>query len=363
LAAKPELDIAVQILTNIGNVYSSVGDTENAIVAHQNALEISPRHWKSLAGLASIEEKRRNYSIAAGYLSECLRINPNLEEVGIQQLNGLSRCLFELGDYEAAYERINQALSIDPRDEYSRNLKMHILRKMSENDLEYVDETIEYFKNEILNGFQTHAARGELFFCYLMKEDRPSAKAVLEDLLSDGTTSIGAYFNYARILKEEGDAAGAIEHLKLAFQLEPAHHVAHNLGELLYAQCNYLEAAQYFKAALVGIKSQAQLLRNVAYCYHYSGNNLESLRYSAKAIIFCPQDHELWRDLMASYLQLEKEHYFSDLEELAFQVADEKGSLQVVVESLLSILSIEFGDDFTQSVTSCDLRQSIAESF
>jgi tetratricopeptide (TPR) repeat protein len=143
------------------------------------------------------------------------------------------------------------------------------------------------------------------------------AKKELEELLKDTQPSYGTHFNYARILHEEGNIGGAIEHLRTAFRIKPAHVISHKLGDWLYTSEQYEEAAHYYRKCLVGMKDQTQVLNDLAYCYHHLGNHKESLRYSAKAVLYSPREHNIWIDLIASYLHVGKTIFFNDLEDLA----------------------------------------------
>ena len=50
----------------------------------------------------------------------------------------------------------------------------------------------------------------------------------------------------------------------------------------------------------------------------------------------------------------------NDLEDLIDQIVHGRGRIKPALEALLYILQKEFGEEFTQSIASCDLNESDA---
>jgi tetratricopeptide (TPR) repeat protein len=107
----------------------------------------------------------------------------------------------------------------------------------------------------------------------IQEGDMVHARAVLQKALEINPTLARTNFFYAKVLRNDSDYDGAIEHLHTVLSQYPQDRVALNdLGRILFLQRKYPEAIEQFRAVLKIDPEDLQANYNLMLCYNGSGD-------------------------------------------------------------------------------------------
>ena len=97
---------------NDGHALQARGDTEGALAAYGDVLEIDPDYVQAHVNLVAIHGELRNHDLARHHYERSVELNPSITEAHYNF--GVSR--HYAGDFRAAAEAFGKALAINPQD-------------------------------------------------------------------------------------------------------------------------------------------------------------------------------------------------------------------------------------------------------
>ena len=115
---------------------------------------------------------------------------------------------------------------------------------------------------------------------------------------------------------------------------------------------NYLDALELYKT--VEDTEAEHVWPDIADCYHFLGEHLEALRFSAKLAIRSPNTERWWNNLSLAAMQLNKLSV-AILHDMFFtlpaphELEDEMWQ-DLKIQTLIDTLLTEFGEDFIASI-------------
>lgn len=193
----------------------AAGDLDKAALDFRNALKIREDYTEALLGLASLEEKRRNFDVAASiYLSIAQRDAKDFDSrVKISQLLLAS----EQADAAATYAE--QAYVLAPKDPRVLVVKAGIALSRGKQD-----EAVR-FANEALAGEPSNVtALMVLVSERIAAQDRQGALAIIERGLARNEADTGLQLLKLRTLQAMGDESLVEQQFRRLAELLPGNH-------------------------------------------------------------------------------------------------------------------------------------------
>ena len=188
----------------------------------------------------------------------------------------LGRAYFDAGNYRLAIPEFSKAVELRPTDPiYRSDLGMAFM--FSRN----LDEAIKQFEEAIKLDKRYTPAKNNLASAYMLKGDLERARILLVEVLNDPLypTPQFAYFNLAKIYERQGKIDQAIEHYKLALDVEREYPDAYNNLGFLYLQQGRTDLAisAFSEATRLGPKVPVYY-RNLGIAYVEAGKRREARR-------------------------------------------------------------------------------------
>lgn len=174
---KDNLDI--RILTSIGNCHRKLKTFSEGIPYFEKALEIEPKNFYALFGLADCYRGMNKQHKSIEYWSKILQIDPENKVI----LTRLGDAYRNIGDYKNAEFYYKKALDID-FDIYAA-MGLALICKCQEK----YDEAIGRFKNLIKEDSKNYRLYIDLADCYLKKNNKADAIKTLESFQKLGIHS------------------------------------------------------------------------------------------------------------------------------------------------------------------------------
>ena len=223
---------------NIGKAYS----------AFEKALEIDSRYENALVGIAESQllelRKTKNAGLVERVqqtIKELTKINEDNDKIDFlsAELN------FQTGDYQAATELYESAISKDAKIAYAyiglaRSLDN--LGKIERAELTF-SKAIEFFPNN-------WKLIGDIGIFYFKKGLYKKAKGYFLKLTQLSPNNDYAYWNLAAAEYALGNIEAAISITKEAISIRPSGYAYSNLGTMLFYKEKYVEASQAFSKAV-----------------------------------------------------------------------------------------------------------------
>ncbi|MGH7381044.1 MAG: tetratricopeptide repeat protein [Candidatus Methylomirabilales bacterium] len=188
----------------------------------------------------------------------------------------LGRAYFDAGNYRLAIPEFSRAVELRPTDPiYRSDLGMAFMFNRN------LDEAIKQFEEAIKLDKKYTAAKNNLASAYMLKGDLEKARILLTEVLNDPLypTPHFAYFNLAKIYERQGKIDQAIEHYRLALDVERDYADAHNNLGFLYLQQGRTDLAisAFSEATRLGPKVPVYH-RNLGIAYAEAGRRREARR-------------------------------------------------------------------------------------
>ncbi len=153
--------------------------------------------------------------------------------------------LLHQGKWEMALEVSERALVLEPLNFFAWNAKGGALRSLRRGDeaLKYIELAMQRFPTERIFA-------DELGNLYLAQGNLKKAEALYRHSLGLQPDAVYAYSMLAEVLKRQNRPEEAFQTLQQGLQIRPGAMLYGNLGNVLFAQANYLAAARAFEHAV-----------------------------------------------------------------------------------------------------------------
>jgi Flp pilus assembly protein TadD len=188
----------------------------------------------------------------------------------------LGRAYFDAGNYRLAIPEFSKAVELRPSDPiYRSDLGMAFMFNRN------LDEAIKQFEEAIKLDKRYTAAKNNLASAYMLKGDLEKARMLLTEVLNDPLypTPHFAYFNIAKIYERQGKIDQAIEHYRLALDVERDYPDAYNNLGFLYLQQGKTDLAiSAFSEATRLSPKVPVYYRNLGVAYAEAGRRREARR-------------------------------------------------------------------------------------
>ena len=245
--------------SNLGALYSDLGQTQSAISYYNEAL----RHDSSLAEtynqLGNAHKSQREVDKAIKCYQSALDVNPQFAAVH----NNLGTCYFDKNDIKLAIKSYKLALLYDNKYSDAYNNMGNALR--IENQL---DESIDSYRK-----------------CLELQPD-----------------SFHAYNNMGNALKEKGFIKEAIHCYVTSIRLSPTFAAAHsNLASLFFEQNRIDEALAHFQEAIKINPLFSDAYSNLGNTYKVLGKEKEALECYESAVKIKPDYAEAYSNMASVY--------------------------------------------------------------
>ena len=301
------------LFNNLGNSYSDIGNTEQALVALERAVEINPSLSESRANLGNIYLKKGQIKDAIYEYQAALEINPS----DAKTHNNLGNAYTKRGWLNDAISQYHQSLELDPNfvDAYKNLAAAYCKKQMFER------------------------ARSVLKQAIILEPKNSSLYSQLGDVYSQMGDYEEAIFRYKKALKIKPDLAEAnyglaicynklglvddeIRAYKKTLAVEPDMVAAlANLGNAYFAKQKYDAAIEQYKKAIQIKPNDGMIYYNLGAAYSNKGDYEQAVAEYLRAVEIDPGMADAHNGLAFGFYKLKK----YDLAWKHIKIADELG--------------------------------------
>jgi tetratricopeptide (TPR) repeat protein len=261
---------------------------------------------------------------------------------------------WKLSDTSEAYRCVNLVLAIKPQHEQAWLLKARLLSRLWRADQAFLPSAAKFFQSRITDHPHDMFARREMYLLLSSMGHQAAVQSLVASTVPASDATAQSLFHYAAILEDEGRLEDAIQYLQAAAEKSQDHNIVHKLAILLQKAERYREAIDAYE--LIADEEPEHVLPEIANCYHWLGDHLESLRFCAKLAIRDPNNEQWWHNMSYAAIHLNRPS-IAILHDLFFYLSlppetDQEHWLQLKVQMLTDAIHVEFGDDFAASILS-----------
>ena len=311
-------ELKSSILANLGSSFNEIGNIKKAVKSCKKAIEYNSLNWNAYSLLAHIEAKLNNHSSACKYFEKLFELNLDLENDGNSHLYCYALSLYEIKRYSDALEAIETLLISDPINENALNLKVHVVGQLLRLDKYDVNEASVFLKRRLLDNPEDMMARSDLIQIYHILNQRQEFVAFLKESSSLKNAPLSMLFNYAIILKNEGQIDESISIFERIFEVDKSHSISHNLAILYHYKKRYPEAIEKYRIAIGDEYSSLSLLSAISDCLDLMGDYTSNIVLLTKILLMGANGSRFKRKLFFSLekIKLEYEDYQIFFEEI-----------------------------------------------
>lgn len=252
---------------NLGVAHSNLGEHDKAIENYEEALNLDPDDYKTLAGLGDSKVRKKQYEDAIKHFDKAISLNP---EPNPDDYEGLGDAYRKLGKSKEAIENYKKALKINPKYDMGFNGMGLVFLSEGKNQ-----EAADKFKQAIIinpNNFAYHS-------------------------------------NLGIALAKMGKLNDAMDSLKKAVELNPKDNISYESLGLCYHRLGlFSRAIEQFEAAL-NIKQLPLYYSDIGVSYRSQKNWEKAFEYLKKARELDPTNKIILSDLVFAYNAKGTEHY------------------------------------------------------
>jgi tetratricopeptide (TPR) repeat protein len=229
-------------LMNLGNIYLKAGKTENAIRKYEAALEIDPDNAKVHNNLGNAYTKRGQLNDAISHYTRSIELDPDF----LEAYKNLASAYYGQGKFGQAAAQLKQAITLEPQDPNLYKQLGDVYNKMDD-----CESGILQYKTAIGKKSDFAEAYYGLALCYgklgsFDEEVQAYGRTLdIKPDMADALTGLGnAYFN-------KQDYKSAIEQYKKAARITPEDSTVHyNIGAAYSNLGKYEQAVVEFEKAI-----------------------------------------------------------------------------------------------------------------
>jgi tetratricopeptide (TPR) repeat protein len=227
---------------NLGNIYLEKNRTNNAIDEYETALEIDPDNAKIHNNLGNAYAKRDRLSDAISQYTRSIELEPNY----IEAYKNLASAYCGQEKFGQAASQLKQAITLVPQDANLYKQLGDIYGKMGE----YENGISQYKKALRIKSDFAEAYYG-LAFCYNKLDQVDDEIQAYKKALAIKPDMAAALVSLGNIYFKKQDYKSAIEQYKKAVKIAPEDNAIHyNLGAAYSNQGQYEQAVIEYKKAI-----------------------------------------------------------------------------------------------------------------
>ena len=227
---------------NLGNIYLEKDKIRDAIREYEDALEIDPGNSKPHNNLGNAYIKQGRFSEAALHYTRAIELEPNY----IDAYKNLATVYCEQEKFGRAASQLRQAIFIEPQDPNLHKQLGDVYRRMDD----YVKGIFQYKKAlEIKRNF-AEAYYG-LALCYNKTDSTDDEIQAYKKALAIKPDMVAALVGLGNVYFKKQDYGAAIEQYKKASLITPGDNTIHyNLGAAYSNEGQYKQAAIEYEKAI-----------------------------------------------------------------------------------------------------------------
>lgn len=311
----------VMIYTKLAGVYSEMGEYEKALNAYSKVLELKPTDGYIYISVGSIYESQGNYKEALLAYTKVMEMCP---EYVYNYLN-IANVQYQLADYKAAIENYNRFLATysqhrDARENlaasylsdgnydgavkeyeniYSKNpaaFKDFFKYGLALFEIKNYQKAAEFLEKAVDAAPDNLAAHINLALSYQELGKNQLALAQYDVVFRQQPSLHSLRFDYGNLLAEMNKDEAAIENYKIYIKNYPQDTRAYqNIGIIYKRMLKINDAiANYEKALeLQGDKKDAELIEDLAGCYHYNKDFANALKHYDEVLAIKPDNYDV----------------------------------------------------------------------
>jgi tetratricopeptide (TPR) repeat protein len=281
--------------TNLGNALFKEDKVDEAIVQHQQALQINPDFAEAHNNLGNALLQKGRVDEAITHFQMALQIKPD----NAKAHNNLGNALLQKGRVDEAMAHFQKALQINPDfAEAQYNFSNALMQKGK------VDEAIIHFQKALQISPDNAKAHNNLGSALLQKGRADEAIAHFQKAVQIKPDYAGACYNLGNALLQKGRVDEAMAHFQKALQINPDFAEAHyTLGNALLLKGRADEAMAHYQKAVQIKPDFAEAQYNFGNALFQKGKVDEAMVHFQKAVQIRPDFAEGHYNLGNALLQ------------------------------------------------------------
>jgi len=261
---------------NVGNIYASMGELEQAITHYAKAIQFEPRNVKAWFNMGNTLLNLGESDEAIKYYTAVLKIDPGF----VNAYNNLGTIYFQKGDYPHAVKYFKQAIALDSMNAGTHYNLAIVLERQGR-----VREAIEHYRNALRIRHDYEEAQKKLRVLTEKQKKIEDAIEKVEREMENDPENPALYSLLGDLYGREGDYEQSISHYRKALQLKPDSITAMNRLSMIHtAKGEYEEALKLLKSIIEMNPDAPEGYYNIACVQARTGNIEESLAWLEKSV-------------------------------------------------------------------------------
>ena len=259
----------------LGDIYSSLGQFENAITEYKMAIWLDNLNIPAYRHLCKAYEDLGDYDNAIEVYKKLIQIMPNMPEFH----SNLANILYVKGDVDGAVSHFQTAVTLNPSKEWTSvvNQTLGFVFQEAKQDL---DAAITSYQSAYLltpEDIDIYINLGSAFYD---KEDYDNALAVYRNALDLDPQNAKIHCNLGFLYWGKGDTDEAIREYELAIEFDKTYDIAYNnLGVIYLDDLGRVQKAiEMFKKSVECNPNYALAHFNLARSIAITGDKIEAAK-------------------------------------------------------------------------------------
>lgn len=259
----------------LGDIYSSLGQFENAITEYRMAIWLDNLNIPAYRHLCKAYEDLGDYESAIETYKKLIQIMPNMPEFH----SNLANILYVKGDIEGAISHFQTAVTLNPNKEWTSviNQTLGYVFQEAKQDL---DAAITSYQSAYLltpEDIDIYINLGSAFYD---KEDYENALAIYRNALDLDPKNAKIHCNLGFLYWGKGDTDEAIREYELAIEFDNNYDIAYNNLGVIYLDDlgRVKEAMEMFKKSVECNPNYALAHFNLARTIAITGDKIEAAK-------------------------------------------------------------------------------------
>ncbi|MBE7703594.1 MAG: tetratricopeptide repeat protein [Cyanobacteria bacterium SIG28] len=287
----------VDSLNSLGNCYVSAGEFEKALKTYQTVLEINPKLPMGYYNIGIIYQIQQNHKLACDFFEKAIEIKEDETFLTSLAMSEVKLCRFE-----KALEHYKQLALMNPgKENFKYNLAI-CYEALGENDTAIkLLEEIVYVNPKFIPPAQRLAS------LYLKKNQLVKAKEIYDNILLKHNITADIIYEYAILSSSLCDTDTAEKMLKKVIKMNPNIAKAHKDLGIVYLNKRLFDYAEdEFKIALNIAPNDFDIIFEYANFLYSISKNKEAEEYYIKSLEIQPQNVIALTFIALNYLVLNK---------------------------------------------------------